>query len=68
MAYKRLNMSAIDQTSDDLLREIMQMEHEINKVLALNGNKENQVTKQYRKFIAAKKKKILLLNNNYKDV
>lgn len=68
MAYKRLNMSEIDQTSDDLLREIMQMEHEINKVLALNGNKENQVTKQYRKFIAAKKKKLLLLNNNYKDV
>ncbi len=61
-------MSEIDQTSDDLLREIMQMEHEINKVLALNGNKENQVTKQYQKFIATKKKKILLLNNNYKDV
>jgi len=68
MAYKRLNMSEIDQTSDDLLREIMQMEHEINKILALNGNKENQVTKQYRKFIAAKKKKLLLLNNNYKDL
>ncbi len=57
-------MSEIDQTSDDLLREIMQMEHEINKVLALNENKENQVTKQYRKFIAAKNKKLLLLNNN----
>ena len=61
-------MSEIDQTSDDLLREIMQMEHEINKILALNGNKENQVTKQYRKFIAPKKKKLQLLNNNYKDL
>ena len=61
-------MNNIDQISDDLLREMMQMENEINKILALNGNKENQVTKQYRKFIASKRKKLLQLNNNYEDI
>ena len=61
-------MNNIDQTSDDLLREIMQMEHEINKILALNGNKENRAIQQYRKFIAAKQNKLLILNNNYKDI
>ena len=61
-------MSNIDKASDDLLREIMQMEHEINKILALNGNKENRAIQQYRKLIAAKQNKLLILNNNYKDI
>ncbi|MCK5666952.1 MAG: hypothetical protein KAI17_25875 [Thiotrichaceae bacterium] len=61
-------MSDIDQISDDLLREIMQMEHEINKILALNGNNENQSTLQYRQLIAAKQEKLRILNDNYRDI
>lgn len=58
-------MANIDQMSDDILREIIKIEHEINKLLALNGNKETKKIKQYRQFIAAKKTKLRILNNNY---
>jgi len=61
-------MEYIDKISDELVREIMQMEHEINKIMALNGNKENKSVKQYRQFITVKQKKLKILNNNYDDL
>ena len=57
-----------DQLSDQLLQEIMKLEHEIDKILALNGNREDFVVKQYRKFILAKSKKLRKLNSNYKGL
>jgi len=66
MNKKRTQEEDTAKMSDELLREIMQMEHEINKIMALNGNKENRAVKQYRQFIAVKQKKLMLLNKNYK--
>ena len=57
-----------DQLSDQLLQEIMQLEHEIDKILALNGNREDFVVKQYRKFIQAKSNKLRKLNSGYKGL
>ncbi len=61
-------MDDIDQTSDQLLCEIMQLEHEINKIMALSKNRENHQVRQYRQFILAKKNKLQKLNNNYDGV
>lgn len=58
-------MNSNSQLSDRLLHEIMQLEHEIDKIMALNGNRENFVVKKYRSFIQTKKNKLKKLNNNY---
>lgn len=58
-------MESSEQLSDQLLNEIMKLEHEIDKVMALNGNREDYVVKQYRKFISAKQKKLKQLNDDY---
>lgn len=60
-------MESTDQLSDQLLHEIMQLQHEIDKVLALNGNREDFVVKQYRKFILAKQNKLKKLNSSYRN-
>jgi len=65
---QRENMKDIDQISDKLLLEIMQIEDEINKIMALNGNKENPVTQQYRKFIQTKVNKLNQINHHYRDI
>ncbi len=58
-------MDSNSQLSDRLLHEIMQLEHEIDKIMALNGNREDIVVRKYRSFILAKQKKLKKLNNNY---
>ena len=58
----------IDKQSDQLLNEIIKMEVEINKILILNGNKENKKIKQYQKFIEVKKSQLNILNEYYCDV
>ena len=60
-------MDSTDQLSDQLLLEIMQLQHEIDKVMALNGNREDFVVKQYRKFILAKQIKLKKLNHGYRS-
>ncbi|NOQ80532.1 MAG: hypothetical protein GQ546_14170 [Gammaproteobacteria bacterium] len=60
-------MDSTDQASDKLLFEIIQLEVEIDKVLALNGNREDFVVKQYRKFIHAKRNRLNKINYHYKD-
>ena len=61
-------MDDIDQTSDQLLYEIMKLENEINKIMALSKNRENHQVRQYQQFILAKKNKLQELNNNYDGV
>jgi hypothetical protein len=61
-------MEDIEHISDQLLREIIQLEIEIEKITALNGNSEDFVVSKYRKIIMAKKNKMMKLNNNYKGV
>jgi len=61
-------MDSTDQESDQLLNEIMQLELEIDKIMALNGNREDVVVKQYRKFILAKKNKMNKMNFGYKNL
>ncbi len=58
----------IDRDSDRLLHEIMNLEHDIEKIMALNGNREDSAVKQYRKFILAKKNKLKKLNDDYRDL
>ena len=58
----------IDLDSDRLLHEIMNLEHEIEKIMALNGNREDSAVRQYRKFILAKKNKLKKLNDDYRDL
>jgi hypothetical protein len=58
-------MDNIDKISDDILDEIIKIEHEINILLGLNGNKETKKVKKYRQLIAARKTKLNLLNDNY---
>lgn len=60
-------MDSTEQDSDQLLQEIIQLELEIDKVTALNGNREDFVVKQYRKFILAKRNKLKKMNFGYKD-
>jgi hypothetical protein len=61
-------MRKTEQESDQLLHEIIQLEVEIDKVMALNGNREDFVVKQYRKFILAKRNKMRKMNYGYKDL
>ncbi len=58
-------MDSNSQLSDRLLHEIMQLEHEIDKIMALNGNREDFVVRKYRSFIQAKQNKLNKLNKNY---
>ena len=60
-------MDNTEQLSNKLLHEIMQLEIEIDKVMALNGNREDFVVKQYLKFIQAKRNRLRKINFNYKD-
>ncbi|MCW8933048.1 MAG: hypothetical protein OQL19_22755 [Gammaproteobacteria bacterium] len=61
-------MGNTEQESDQLLQEIIQLEVEIDKIMALNGNREDYIVKQYRKFILAKRNKIRKMNFGYKDL
>lgn len=61
-------MGSTEQESDQLLQEIIQLEVEIDKVMALNGNREDFVVKQYRKFILTKRIKMNKMNFGYKDL
>lgn len=61
-------MDGMEQASDKLLHEIIQLEVEIDKVMALNGNREDFAVKQYRKFIQAKKNRLRRINLDYKDL
>lgn len=61
-------MDSKDQKSDQLLHEIIQLEVEIDKVKALNGNREDFVVRQYQKFILAKRNKMRKINFGYKDL
>lgn len=61
-------MNSTEQESDQLLQEIIQLELEIDKVMALNGNREDFIVKQYRKFILAKRNKMRKMNFDYKDL
>jgi len=56
-------MASANQASDNIIHEIMKLEHEIEKVMALNGNREDFVVKKYRQFILAKKHKLNKLNS-----
>lgn len=60
-------MDSTEQVSDKLIHEIIQLEVEIDKVMALNGNREDFVVRQYRKFIQAKRNRLVKINFNYKD-
>ena len=60
-------MGSTEQESDQLLHEIIQLEVEIDRVLALNGNCEDFLVKQYRQFILAKRNKMKKMNVDYKD-
>ncbi|MCU7798780.1 MAG: hypothetical protein KZQ70_01225 [gamma proteobacterium symbiont of Lucinoma myriamae] len=60
-------MDNTTQASDKLLQEIIQLEVEVDKVMALNGNREDFVVKQYRKFIQAKRNRLTKINYHYKD-
>ncbi len=60
-------MKSIEQESDQLLQEIIQLELEIDKIMALNGNHEDFVVRQYRKFILAKRNKMRKMNFNYEE-
>lgn len=55
------------QASDKLLMEIIQLEVEIDKIKALNGNQEDFAVKQYRKFIQAKRNRLKKINYHYKN-
>ena len=61
-------MDSAEQESDRLLQEIIQLELEIDRVMALNGNRENFVVRQYRQFILAKRKKMKKMNYGYKNL
>ncbi len=61
-------MNNNSRLSDQLLNEIMQLEHEIDKIMALNGNREDFVVKKYRSFILTKQNKLKKLNNNYRSL
>ncbi len=61
-------MNNPEQESDQLLQEIIQLEIEIEKIMALNGNREDFVVKQYRKFILAKQNKMKKMNFDYNEL
>lgn len=61
-------MNSPEQESDQLLHEIIQLELEIDKIMALNGNCEDSIVKRYRKFILAKKNKMVKINFGYKNI
>ena len=61
-------MNSPEQESDQLLREIIQLELEIDKIMALNGNCEDFVVKQYQKFIIAKRNQMIKINFGYKNI
>lgn len=60
-------MDNTEKLSDQLINEIMKLEHEIEKIKALNGNREDFVVQQYQKFISIKKNKLKKINGGYKD-
>ena len=59
-------MGSTEQESDQLLHEIIQLEIEIDRIMALNGNREDFVVKQFRQFILAKRNKMKKMNFDYK--
>jgi hypothetical protein len=61
-------MDSTEQRSDRLLHEIIQLELEIDKVMALNGNQEDFAVRQYRMYILAKRKKMKKMNFGYKNL
>ena len=61
-------MDSTEQESDRLLQEIIQLELEIDRIMALNGNREDYVVRQYRQFILAKRIKMKKMNFGYKNL
>ena len=61
-------MDSTEQASDRLLQEIIQLELEIDRIMALNGNNEDYVVRQYRQFILAKRNKMRKMNFGYKNL
>ena len=61
-------MDSTEQASDRLLQEIIQLELEIDRIMALNGNREDYVVRQYRQFILAKRNKMRKMNFGYKNL
>jgi len=61
-------MDRTEQESDRLLQEIIQLELEIDRIMALNGNREDYVVRQYRQFILAKRIKMRKMNFGYKNL
>ena len=60
-------MDSTEHLSDKLLHEIIQLEVEIDKVMALNGNLEDFVVRRYRKFIQTKRNQLKRINFNSND-
>ena len=56
-------MNNDEQISDKLLAEIMKLEFEIDKIMALNGNREDAIVQQFRRFISAKQNKLRKINH-----
>jgi len=55
----------IDYISDCLLNEIITLEDEVNRMLALNHNRETKKVKELRKSIESKKTIMLEVNADY---
>jgi hypothetical protein len=60
-------MDTTEQDSDTLLYEIIQLELEIDKIMALNGNHEDFMVKRYQKTILAKRNKMKKMNFDYQQ-
>ena len=60
-------MDSTEHLSDKLLHEIIQLEVEIDKVMALNGNLEDFVVRRYLKFIQTKRNQLKRINFNSND-
>ncbi len=60
-------MNNDEQISDKLLTEIMELEFEIDKIMALNGNREDAIVQQFRRFIVAKQNKLKKINH-YEEI
>ena len=61
-------MNDPEELSVQLVNEIMQLEHKIESVKALNGNKEDNAVKQYQKFIEVKKSQLYQINKGYQKI
>ncbi len=59
-------MNTKEQLTNKIFQEIMEIEVEISRIMALNGNKESLIVKNYLQLIQTKQKKLNKINLNYK--